>query len=256
MIYPINTMNDNSIFNVVSNALGRPDSVEMNILAYFKEQGYKIGDSIPNEAQLAANLGIARGVLREALSPLKMIGLIESRTRRGMFLREPSFLAGLQLATDPHFMSEASLFNLLELRMAIEIGISANIFQKITSKDISELEQIVEISSVLDNNSYSPISEFTFHSKLYQITGNDFITDFQQIIHPIMNFVKNKFSEYIEPINIELKAKGEIVTHSDLLQLIKKKDYEAYKHGIEMHFQAYRLFIKEHDPRDESNASE
>ena len=214
----------NTINNLTSTSTTLVEQVETNILNYFKKNHLKVGDSIPNEAQLAEELGVARGVLREALSPLKMIGLIESRTRRGMFLREPSFIKGFEVAIDPHFMSESSMFNLLELRMALEIGI-------------------------FDNNNYSSISELSFHSKLYEITRNNFICDFQRIIHPIMIFVKDRFQEDIEPINIELKEKGEIVTHADLLELLKRNDLEGYKKAIELHFKAYRLFIKRHDTR-------
>ena len=166
-----------------------------------------------------------------------------------MFLREPSFIKGFEVAIDPHFMSESSMFNLLELRMALEIGISDELFYRITHEDIQDLERIVKISSVFDNNNYSSISELSFHSKLYEITRNNFICDFQRIIHPIMIFVKDRFQEYIEPINIELKEKGEIVTHADLLELLKKNDLEGYKKAIELHFKAYRLFIKRHDTR-------
>lgn len=68
-----------------------------------------------------------------------------------------------------------------------------------------------------ENNEYAPISEFTFHAKLYEITGNATIREFQEIIHPVMVFVKDKFKELLEPINIEIKERGELVTHADLL---------------------------------------
>lgn len=237
----------------ISNSLNLVDKVEIEIISYFIEHGYKIGDSIPNEIQLASELGVARSVLREALSPLKMIGLVEGRTRRGMYLREPSFFKGFQLSVNPHFMSESSLINLLELRIALEIGISSTIFERITPTDIRQLEEIVKLSSVFENNSYSPISEYSFHSKLYQITNNNFIVDFQQIMHPIMDFVKDKFKDCIEPINIRLKSQGKLVTHADLLALIKKRDLEAYKRGIEMHFEAYRMFMKAHNNKNKED---
>ena len=47
------------------------DQVEDRLLNYFKENNLQIGDPIPNEMDLAASLGVARNVLREALSRLK-----------------------------------------------------------------------------------------------------------------------------------------------------------------------------------------
>ena len=68
------------------------DQVEDKLLNYLKEKDIRTGDSIPNELELAAALGVARSVLREALSRLKMMGMIETRTRRGMILTEPTIL--------------------------------------------------------------------------------------------------------------------------------------------------------------------
>ena len=44
------------------------DQVEDKLLNYFRSQDLKVGDSIPNEIELSSALGVARSVLREALS--------------------------------------------------------------------------------------------------------------------------------------------------------------------------------------------
>ena len=46
------------------------DQVEDSLLTYFKKNDLGRGDSIPNENSLAAELGVARSVVREALIPL------------------------------------------------------------------------------------------------------------------------------------------------------------------------------------------
>lgn len=219
------------------------DQVEDKLLNYLKEKDLRTGDSIPNELELAAALGVARSVLREALSRLKMMGMIESRTRRGMILTEPSILGGMKRVVDPRILSEDSLFDILGFRIALEIGICSDLFRNITPKDIVELEEIVKIGIVFENNEYAPVSEFTFHAKLYEITGNKTISEFQEIIHPVMVFVKDKFKDFLEPINIEMKETGQLVTHADLLNYLKVKDEIGYRRAIEQHFEVYRRFL-------------
>lgn len=219
------------------------DQVEDKLLTYFKNNDLRIGDAIPNELELAAALGVARSVLREALSRLKMVGMITTRTRRGMILTEPSILGGMKRVIDPRILSEHTLFDILGFRIALEIGICSDLFRNITPHDIAELEEIVQIGTVFENNEYAPISEFTFHAKLYQITGNRTILEFQEIIHPVMTFVKDKFKELLEPINIEIKKKGNLVTHADLLQFIKNNDEAGYREALEKHFAVYKLFM-------------
>ena len=219
------------------------DQVEDKFLNYIKEKNLHAGDSIPNELELASALGVARSVLREALSRLKMMGMIETRTRRGMILTEPTILGGMKRVIDPRILSDDSIFDILGFRIALEIGICSDIFRNITPEDITELEEIVKIGTVVGNNEYAPVSEYTFHAKLYEITGNKTISEFQGIIHPIMDFVKSKFKGLLEPINIDMKKKGEIVTHTDLLNLLKKGDEAGFRKAIEQHFEVYRRFL-------------
>ena len=239
------------------------DQVEDSLLNYFREHDLRIGDSIPNELDLAAALGVARSVLREALSRLKMMGMIETRTRKGMILTEPSILGGMKRVVDPRILSEDSLFDILGFRIALEIGICSDLFRNITPEDIVELEEIVRrtfrfisnafLTYVFENNEYAPISEFTFHAKLYEITGNKTIREFQEIIHPVMVFVKDKFKRFLEPINVEMKKNGDLVTHADLLEYIKKNDEAGYRDALERHFAVYKIFMSEREKLKESH---
>ena len=76
---------------------------------------------------------------------------------------------------DPRVLSEETILDLLDFRIALEIGISSDIFRKITTKDIEELSEIVKMGIVFENNEYALISESAFHTKLYKITGNKII---------------------------------------------------------------------------------
>lgn len=222
------------------------DQVEDKLLTYIKEKNLKIGDPIPNESELAAALGVARNVLREALSRLKMMGMIESRTRRGMTLKEPSILGGMKRIIDPRILSEETLFDILGFRIALEIGLCSDLFKKITTQDIEDLEEIEKMGIAFGNNEYAPISEYSFHAKLYEITGNRTISEFQSIIHPVMNFVKDKFKDLLSPINAEIEKKGELVTHANLLTFIKKKDEDGFRKALEKHFAVYKIFMDKH----------
>ena len=219
------------------------DQVEDRILTYLKENDLKCGDHIPNENSLALALGVARSVVREALSRLKMMGLINTRPRKGMTLTEPSILGGMKRVVDPRILGDDTLFDILGFRIALEIGSSSDIFSNITQKDIDELTEIVKIGIQFENNQYAPVSEYSFHAKLYEITGNKTISQFQGIISPVMVFVKEKFKDYLEPINVEISKSNMLVTHADLLDYIKKSDESGYKQAIEDHFKVYKIFM-------------
>lgn len=225
------------------------DQVEDRLLTFFKEKDLRCGDSIPNENTLSAELGVARSVLREALSRLKMMGLIYTRPRKGMVLTEPSILGGMKRVADPRIMGEDALLDILGFRIALEIGISSDIFRNITERDIDELTEVVRLGVAFGNNEYAPVSEWSFHTKLYQITGNRTIAQFQQIIHPVLLFVKEKFRDYLMPVNVELARNNRLVTHADLLGYLKRRDEQGYREAIERHFEVYRVFMNQRSAR-------
>lgn len=230
---------------IIKSRLTLVDQVEDKLLEYIREKDIRVGDSIPCEQELALSLGVARSVLREALSRLKMLGMIESRTRRGMLLCEPSLLIGFKRALDFRILSDRVLFDIIGFRMALEIGICSDVIRNITDEDIDELENIVQAGIVFDNNQYAPFSEFAFHAKIYQISGNKIIVEFQEIMQPVMDALKHKFSDLIEPLNIELRKSGKLVTHRDILDCLRVRDENAFKCAVENHFAVYVKLIKQ-----------
>ncbi|MBE0678179.1 MAG: FadR family transcriptional regulator [Bacteroidales bacterium] len=234
-------MND---LRIVNHQVTLVDQVEDKLLSYFKANKLGPGDHIPTELELANALGVGRSVLREALSRLRMLGLIESRTRRGMLLAEPSLLKGMRRIVEPNMLSDKTLFNILGFRVALEIGMTEIIFQNINKKHLEDLEDIVKRGIVKKYSEYTPVTEYEFHTKLYEITGNSTIIEFQAIIRPVSVFLKERFKDYFLPINKELSRTGKLVSHKNLLDFLKKGDREGFRKGMIDHFGPYYTFLK------------
>lgn len=220
------------------------DQVEDKLLSYLKESDIGVGDHIPNEIELAATIGVARSVLREALSRLKMLGVIETRPRRGMIMKEPSIFNGIKKIIDPRILNEDTIFEMLHFRITLEIGMCQDLFLNITDQDLEELKEIVDKSVSYANNEYDPYSEYDFHAKLYRIAGNKIVSEFQEMVYPLMSFVNKKFSALIKPINVEMSKEGKIVTHHDLLNFLYAKDEEGFVKALQNHFLGYKILIR------------
>ncbi len=229
---------------ITNNQVTLVDQVESKLLDYFKVMELRPGDPIPNEQELAESMGVGRSVLREALSRLRMLGLIETRTRKGMTLREPSLLDAMKRVVEPRILGEEALFELLGFRVALEIGICELIFNNLTDEHLRELEDIADRGVIFSYGEYHPVSEYEFHTKLYEITGNKTIMEFQEVIRPVSVFLKEKFRDYFLPVNKELERKGIRVTHHDLLGLLKKKDKDGFRQAMVNHFAPYYSFLR------------
>lgn len=198
------------------------DQVEDKIIRYIKENHLSPGDSLPNEMEFVKMMSISRNVVREAMSRLRMLGLIQTRPKRGIIITEPPLLNGLKKVLDPNLLSIQTIREMMGMRIAMEIGITDFIFTNITEEYITELEQIVSRQQAIGINNLSIEDEMLFHTKIYEIAGNKFILQFNEIMHPIFVFAKQNYESHFQPINIKLKEQNRIVGHIDLLQLIKE----------------------------------
>ncbi|MFV0269964.1 MAG: FadR/GntR family transcriptional regulator [Draconibacterium sp.] len=223
------------------------DQVEEKIIEYIKENHLTPGDSLPNEMQFSEMLGISRNVVREAMSRLRMLGLIQSRTKRGIVVTEPPLLNGFKKVLDPNLLSLKTIKEMMGMRIALEIGIAEFLFANITQEHIIELESIVSRQQAIGINNLSVEDEMIFHTKIYEIAGNDFILQFNKIMHPVFEFSKQNYESYFLPINQKLNKKGEIIRHTDLLQFIKDKDKKGYQKAIQKHLKPYWEFLYNYD---------
>jgi DNA-binding FadR family transcriptional regulator len=229
--------------NVKLSATTLVDKLEEQIIVYIRNNKLVPGDSIPNEMQLVEMFGISRNVVREALSRLRMLGIIQSRTKRGMIITEPPLLSSFQKIMDPQLLSIKTIKEMMGMRIALEIGVAEFLFVNITDKDIEELEQIVSRQQAIGINNLSIEDELIFHTKIYDIADNDFISQFTEIMHPVFVFTRLNYEDYFKPVSEKLNEQGKIVNHKLLLKYIKDRDKEGYQKAMNGHLKPYWEFI-------------
>lgn len=219
------------------------DQAEEKIIEFIKENELVPGNNLPNEMQFSEMMGISRSVVREAMSRLRMLGLIQSRTKRGMVITEPPLLNGFKKILVPNLLSINTLKEIMGMRISLELGLADFLFTNLRENDLDELEKIVSRQQNIGINNLSVEDEMQFHTKIYEIAGNDFILQLDTIMHPIFVFAKQNYKNYFYPVNKQLKVSGESVTHPDLLHLMKSRDQEGYRKAMKRHLKPYWEFI-------------
>lgn len=227
------------------NELGRVDTrslvdkVEMTLIDYLIRKKLKPGDRIPKEIELVEVLGVSRTVVRESLNRLKTIGLIESVKHRGAVIKSPDLLEVLKKAIIPGVMDSSTLRDIFELRLVLEIGMGDLIFKRKKPEDIRELHKIVENEPDSSENVLFEIDhEIKFHSKLYQITGNQTMMNFQTLLLPVFSYVYD--SKLVErPVE-----KKTYMSHKQLVEILEYGSAEKFREAMRMHLENHfqRLF--------------
>lgn len=205
------------------------------LVAYLKSGEIEVGDVIPSEMTLVKNLQVSRPIIREALSHLKLLGLVEAKKKRGMVLTEPKIELTLEKLLLPKMLFAQTRKEVFELRLMLEMGIAESLITNVKEDDLVFLEKLVkpELELLTKKRTKSVIKKLVdidvaFHGKLYAITGNEILKSLQKVLLPTIEFVvAHQFQ--IDPLSY-----GE-VSHIDLIEILKKRDVEEFRSGMKKH---------------------
>ncbi|MCB0645860.1 MAG: FadR family transcriptional regulator [Saprospiraceae bacterium] len=215
------------------------DKVEESLVALLRERKLGVGDVIPKEIELAELLGVSRTVIREALTRLRLMGLIESKKRKGSVITSPDLFGMMSKSMNPHILDQDTLKEIFELRLVLEIGIADLLFHRVTKEDIDELKQIVaDEPPVTQYHIFNIDYEVAFHSKLYEITNNQTLKKFQKMLLPVFDYVHH--SGLLKKQSL-LRT---FVSHKDLVDILENGNPEKFRNGMRDHLENHfaRIF--------------
>lgn len=101
----------------------------------------KKGDKLPPERSLAQQFGASRAVIREALSALEVLGIIECRQGQGDFIKVDATEASINSELMRTLLQEHSPHEIFEARGELEPSVAGLAAENATSEDIRRLER-------------------------------------------------------------------------------------------------------------------
>lgn len=215
------------------------DKVEANLVQLLRERKLQAGDVIPKEIELAENMGVSRTVIREAMMRLRVMGLIESKKKKGSVITNPDLFGIMGKSMNPYLLDQETLKQIFEIRLALEIGMADFIFQRITKENLKELKDIVSNEPpATQYHLFNIDHEIAFHGKLYEITGNEAMKKFQRMLLPVFDYVHNS-GLLKKPASIK-----KFVSHKGLVDILENGSPELFRNAMRNHLENHfaRLF--------------
>ena len=213
--------------------------MEKKLVEILQKKKLKVGDSIPKEVELAETLGVSRTVIREALLRLRMMGLIESKKKKGAVITSPDLFGIMSKSMNPHILDQETLKGIFEIRLALEIGMADFLFNRIRKEDLDELNDIVKKEpKITDQHLFNIEHEIAFHGKLYEITGNETLKKFQKMLLPVFDYVHRSGL-----LGKEMPLK-KFVSHKGLVDILEKGTPEQFRNAMRLHLENHfaRIF--------------
>lgn len=206
------------------------DRVEAKLVELLQSRQLKLGDSIPKEVELAEAIGVSRTVIREALLRLRMMGLIESKKKRGSVITSPDIFGNLSKSMNPHLLDDRTLRDVFELRLVLEVGMADLLFHRIRKEDIDALREIVrEEPADAEDRLFNVQHEIDFHGRLYEITGNETMRKFQKMLLPVF--------EYVHQSGLLKKpaTTKKFISHKGLVDILENGTPEEFRNAMRNH---------------------
>ena len=160
----------------------------------------KPGDKIPTEVEFSENLGVSRNAVREALKVLVAFGVLEIRRSEGTFVVEEYNDKLLNPLLYGLILSEHSMEELLEVKIAIANSVLYLAILNTTDEEVRQLREYgLEFKRVM-NETPADIEKMyqaskRFNEYLSEMAHNRMLYQLDSIIRKIASFTRHKAIE-------------------------------------------------------------
>lgn len=192
--------------------------IERRILAGELAPGSKL-----NEADLASELGVSRGPVREAFRALEQAGLVRNEKNRGVSVRQVS-------------LAEAN--EIYEVRAALEGMIGRLAATRIRPEQVEKTRAVVKkmhaVARARDAGAYYPLN-IEFHELLAQAAGNRALqANYRRVVNELNLYRRETLARDAENIPISTRE------HEAILEAVARGDAEAAEKLLFVHVIAGR----------------
>jgi GntR family transcriptional repressor for pyruvate dehydrogenase complex len=216
-----------------------PEEIVDQIRGFIASGELRPGDLLPSERELAERFQVSRASIREALTALQVMGLLErSRTGGGLAARGNHVwftIAPLSsfLATRSHIVEQ------IEVRRMIEPEMGRLAAERASVEDIALMEQCLrDMEADIDAGGGGSEADAAFHATIAASTNNELLTRIVQLIGDAIR-------EQREAFQTPEGARASLAEHHEILEAVRRNDGEAAYHATRQHIDTVRRLLED-----------
>jgi GntR family transcriptional repressor for pyruvate dehydrogenase complex len=203
-----------------------------------------IGDALPPERELAAQLGVSRNILREAINTMMQKGLLEVRQGLGTFIVSPTVDVLRDSLSFFVRFNVSGLFDLLEARLALEVQIAELAASRSTDEDHQQINlRLQEMEAVVGDPDQYIEADIRFHAALAKAAKNE-------ILYLLLESIRGAMRENIRAV-IERHTNAvqrAMPYHRQIAQAIQQGSPVAARDSMRAHLESLRHDLQNYDP--------
>lgn len=181
---------------------------------------WAIGERLPTEPELSAELGISRNTVREAMRVLAFSGLIETRQGDGSYLRSMTDPLGAMRA-----LSHCTVTQAQEARQILEVEAIGLAALRRTHDDLAGLREALDASAALYHGDLEAYirADLVFHKRLVDAAHNPALSELYQYFSAVVG------AQLRQTLNISPRRQAVFDLHIALLEAVEHQDPERAK---------------------------
>ena len=199
------------------------------------------GRKLPSERDLAALLGVSRGLVREAIHELALKGLVHRRQGRGTEVRGP-FRSDFSGALIGYLTQTArDVTELLDFREALEPPIAARAAERATSVDVQRLHRISAALDAEGDPERAADLDAEFHHAIAVATRNNVLVKLVERSMELLNQTRRRNLQTPERRRMSRDA------HRAILAAIEARDGDAAERAMTDHIRGVAALVMRAD---------
>ncbi|MFJ7467701.1 FadR/GntR family transcriptional regulator [Peribacillus frigoritolerans] len=214
------------------------EEVSDELYEMIRSGSLKPGEQLDSIQQLAENFQVGRPAIREALSALSSMGLIEIKQGEGTFVKtfDPAIMNHPLSAA--LLMDQDNIKHLLEVRKILESGTAEVAAKKRTEENLIELKDMLfNMEKVSDDEELSDKADISFHVAVANASQNE-------LLITLMNHVSELMTEKMRDIrrvalySEEMTLKQLYQQHVRIYDAIVAQDEDEARSAMLFHLQS------------------
>lgn len=206
-------------------------------------EAFKAGDRLPSERELAEQFQVSRVTVRQALSVLQAMGVVESRVGDGTFAGGGHNSVVTFLAPMLH-SPKSTLLEQLELRRLIEPEVARLAAERATDGQVDDMRRsLVRQQRLLDEGQSIVDEDSALHLIIARSSQNSLLVRMMESIHELLRESRE------ESLRAHATMERSLAGHNRIVDAIAKHDRAAARQAMLRHvLDVQAMIIQLHRP--------
>jgi len=202
------------------------DNIAQRIIDMIEvENRFAVGDKLPNENDLAQELGVSRSTLREAVKILTTSGILEIKRGKGTFVTANTIINSRDFGD-----IASGLDDLFEMRLMFEPDCAYLAAERATDEEIEIICRYgEEIEKKILSGEDRTVEEQKFHESIANATHNSFVKQFMPII---FNAIKKGVVVLTQDQDV---SEDNLNDDRLIMEFLKKRNPEGARTAMRLH---------------------